>query len=322
MSAKIKRKNPEHYFCPLTAGVLEGTVVKSTGKYSLVKLIDGKVVTTSLKGKMRLQKSRETHVVAVGDKVTLEKRNDDWIIEDILPRRNQLNRKATKLSRSVHVVAANIDQILIIASAKNPKTPLGFIDRVTATAESYSIPSILIINKIDLLDSDEDVEKWTNIGRLYQDIGFEVIPASIYDTESMEKVLEILRGRETLVTGQSGVGKSSIINAIDPVLNIKTSVVSNFNEKGKHTTTFAEMHKLSFGGHVIDTPGVRSFGLIEIDRRFLSHYFPEMEALLGQCKYYDCTHLDEPGCKVKEMVDRGEIAESRYMSYLSMYYEG
>lgn len=280
------------------------------------------MVNTSLKGKMRLQKSRETHVVAVGDRVILEKRKNDWIIEEILPRRNQLNRKATKLSSSVHVVASNIDQILIIASVANPKTPLGFIDRVTATAESYSIPSIIVLNKIDLLQKEKDAGYWRVVGEMYRNIGFEVIVSSIHDQDALDQISAALKNKETLLTGQSGVGKSSIINACDPALRIKTADVSSFNEKGKHTTTFAEMHELSFGGHVIDTPGVRSFGLIEIDRRFLSHYFPEMEGVLGQCKYYDCTHLDEPGCKVKQMVDDGSIAESRYTSYLSMYYEG
>lgn len=300
-----------------------GIVMKSTGSWYKVERADGSFIDCRIKGKFRMKGIRTTNPIAVGDEVEfiLEKEEvETGVIQKIHPRKNYLIRKSTKLSKAVHMIASNIDQLVIITSIIKPNIALGFIDRILISAESYDIPAIIVFNKLDVY-TEKAIDKLAEVKTMYEDIGYTCLVTSAKTGYGLEEFKSILKGKTTLLSGHSGVGKSSLINAIEPNLNLKTVEVSDYNEKGKHTTTFAEMHNLSSAVKIIDTPGVRSFGIIDFEKEYLSHYFPEMRKFLGSCKFNNCVHIAEPGCAVKEAFENGEIAPSRYDNYYELYHD-
>ncbi|MEM9024879.1 MAG: ribosome small subunit-dependent GTPase A, partial [Bacteroidota bacterium] len=246
--------------------------------------------------------------------------DETGVITAIEPRKNYIIRKATKLSKQSHIIAANVDQALLITTIVQPHIKLGFVDRFLVTAEAYRIPVILVFNKLDLHDPGADAVLDT-VKAIYEPIGYRCVATSALRGDHIDTLTAVLKDKVSLLSGHSGVGKSSLINAIDPTLDLRTADVSDFNEKGRHTTTFAEMFPLQEGGYIIDTPGLKSFGLLEMEKSELAHYFPEMYALLPECRFYNCTHTNEPGCAVKEAVEEEAISPYRYESYLNLYYE-
>jgi ribosome biogenesis GTPase len=296
----------------------QGLVIKSTGSSYLVRTENGTIINCKLRGKFRIQGIKATNPIAVGD-IVLFTRNqqDEGFITDIQDRKNFIYRKSVNLSKISHIIAANIDSAFLIISMVNPRTPLGFIDRFLVAAESFRINTILVFNKIDLYDSGLK-QAQNQLQKIYTDIGYECISTSAVTGEGIDKLKSEMKNKVSLFSGQSGVGKSSIINRIEPDLQLKISTISDYNNKGKHTTTFAEMFELSFGGFIIDTPGIKEFGLIHYEKEEISHYFPEMLELLPQCKFNNCTHTHEPGCAVKQALEEGKIADSRYQNYLAI----
>ncbi|MBL4653682.1 MAG: ribosome small subunit-dependent GTPase A [Flavobacteriales bacterium] len=298
---------------------MKGTVIKSTGSWLTVKAEGSVIYNCRIKGKFRIQGIKSTNPVAVGDFVEFELEEDDsGTIHTVVDRKNYIIRKSTKLSKQTHIIAANMDQAAIIVSVANPRTPLGFIDRFLATAEAYRIPSIVIFNKVDLCD-DKLNEELDYLKAVYESLGYECLMTSATKNIGINESKKLFKDKVTLISGQSGVGKSTLINAIEPSLNLKTSEVSESNEKGKHTTTFAEMFEFSFGGSIIDTPGIRSFGVVDFNKHELSHFFREFFEIGKECKFSDCHHINEPNCAVKKAIENGEIAESRYTSYWNLY---
>lgn len=299
---------------------MTGTVYQSTGKWYSVKLENGKLVQCRLKGKLRLDNVDTTNPVAVGDKVDIEMDNNDHTIAAIQKRENYIIRSSPRHAHKNHIIASNIEQSLLIVSMRSPRTRLGFIDRFLVLCEMYHVPAKLIFNKKDLY-RDKDFKTYETLKELYEGLGYPTFLASIEDEDSIETVRDLLKDKNTLVSGQSGVGKSSILNKIEPELDIKTKVISNYNEKGQHTTTYATMYDLTFGGQVIDTPGIKMLSLINLEPEEVSHYFPEMIQLINQCKFDNCSHLSEPGCKVTDAYEQGLIAESRFTTYVNVYQE-
>lgn len=298
----------------------KGIVMKSTGSWYNVKLADNTRVDCRIRGKFRTQDIKSTNPVAVGDYVVVETDGTDYLITEIADRKNYIIRKSTKLSKQTHIIAANLDQAVLIVTLTQPRTPLGFIDRFLATAEAYDIPVTIVINKTDCLNEqlNEDLGLFKYI---YSEVGYPCIEVSAIKGTNLQAFKQALKGKVSLIGGQSGVGKSTLINAVEPTLDLKTAEVSGYNEKGQHTTTFAEMFDLSFGGSIIDTPGIRSFGVVDFDKNELSHFFRELFEIGKQCKFANCNHIDEPGCAVKAAVEEGHIAESRYMNYHYMYHD-
>ena len=297
----------------------QGTVVKSTGNEYTVRRADGSLTLCKLRGQFRLRGIKSTNPIAVGDHVCYLPDNGQGYgtITEIAPRKNYISRKSVNLSKVTHLLAANIDSLFLMVTPCKPRTPLGFIDRFLTAAESFRIESTLVFNKTDLYSRD-DWEQAGQLQELYRRIGYRCLSVSALTGEGLEELKDCMRGKVPLVGGQSGVGKSTLINAISPGLNLKTSPISDSYEKGKHTTTFAEMFPLAFGGDIIDTPGIKEFGLIQYEKEEVGHYFPEMLSLLEQCRFSNCTHTHEPGCAVKAAVEAGEIAPSRYRNYLSI----
>jgi len=295
----------------------EGWVVKSTGSRYLVRTKDNSVIECTLRGKFRLQGIKTTNPITVGDVVSFERQQNHGFITAIKERKNYIYRKSTNLSKITHIIAANIDVAFLVVSMVEPHTPLGFIDRFLVAAESFRIKTILIFNKIDLC-SAEIQEKCRKLQQLYEHIDYECISTSVVTKQGIDLLREKMQHHVSLFGGQSGVGKSSIINLLEPNLQLKTAQVSGYNSKGKHTTTFAEMFELSFGGFVIDTPGIKEFGLIQYKKEEVSHYFPEMLQLLSGCRFTNCTHTHEPHCAVKQAVEEQIITPSRYQNYLSI----
>jgi len=299
---------------------MQGIVIKSTGSWYMVRKDDGDIVSCRIKGKFRLQGIKHTNPVTVGDIVEfeIEPSNENGVINKIHDRKNYIIRKANNLSKQTHIIAANIDQALLMVTLAFPKTSLGFIDRFLMTAEAYHIPATIVFNKLDLFTNEmEDLLNDTI--ELYQNnIGYPCIKTSVENNIGLDEVKALLKGKTTLVSGHSGVGKSSLLNAIEPALNIKTGDISSYSFKGQHTTTFAEMHPLSFGGYIIDTPGIREFGLVDFDDREISHYFKEMKSYIGKCKFNNCKHMNEPGCSIIKAVEENIISPERYNSYLSI----
>lgn len=304
-------------------------VYKSTGSWYVVKTPEGEVWNARLKGVMKLDEITSTNPIAVGDIVEMEEEDSlehTGIITEIKDRRNHINRQSPHNRFQHHIVAANIDQSLLLVTLKEPRTSQGFIDRWLVTCEAYHVPAILIFNKADLYKKKEE-ERFGEWKEMYEAVGYKVIRTSTVTGEGMEEVKEILKGKISLLSGHSGVGKSSFLNVVLPELGLKTQGVSGWSGKGMHTTTFAEMfdlpgdpaipigHPAKPGGQVIDTPGMREFGLVDISRAELSGYFPEMRELAGQCQFNNCLHAEEPGCVVKQAVMEGQIAEDRYISY-------
>ena len=299
---------------------MTGKVYKSTGSWYVVKTAKGEVWNARLKGIFKLDGITSTNPVAVGDEVDWEAENGEEktaIITSIHDRRNYINRQSPSHRMQHHIVAANIDQSLLVVTLKEPRTSQGFIDRWLVTCEAYHVPAVLLFNKSDLYRKKED-ERFGEWKSMYAAIGYRVIRMSVATGEGIGDVKELLRGRISLLSGHSGVGKSSFLNAVYPALRLKTQEVSGWSGKGIHTTTFAEMFDLPAGGRIIDTPGMKEFGLVDISRAELSGYFPEMRALAGQCQFNNCLHAEEPGCMVKEAVREGRIAMDRYISYRSI----
>jgi ribosome biogenesis GTPase len=289
-------------------------VVRATGSWYDV-LHDGETVRCRIRGRLRLKGVRSTNPVVVGDEVACEAdEGGDYVIADILPRRNYVIRRASNLSKESHIIAANVDQALLMASLRSPETPTEFVDRFLVTCEAYKVPVTILLSKLDL----QEAEAVAEFRAVYEGAGYRVLEVSVREGRGVEEVRELLAGRTTLVSGNSGVGKSTLIQAIDPSLDIRTGEISESHHKGRHTTTFSTMYPLAGGGAVIDTPGIKGFGLIDIDEAELWHYFPEMMRVAPACRFYNCTHTHEPGCAVTEAVKAGEIAWPRYESYLKI----
>ena len=303
-------------------GKFTATVVRSTGSWYEVRTEDGRnagggvIVRARIRGKLRLGGSRSTNPVVVGDRVRCGGEEGEMWIEEILPRRNYIIRRSSNLSKESHVIAANIDQAVVVATLFAPETSMEFIDRFLVTCEAYQIPATILLNKIDLAaQAPEAVEHFTEVYRL---AGYPVMHASAETGQGVDRFREYLRGRTTLVSGNSGVGKSTLIKAVEPALDIRIGEISKAHRKGMHTTTFSQVYPLSFGGYIIDTPGIKGFGLIDINPEELYHYFPDLMRVAGDCQYYNCTHTHEPGCAVVAAVESGDISEDRYISYLKM----
>jgi len=296
----------------------QGIILKSTGSWYKVKSTKGDIVDCKIVGKLRMSDLRSTNPISVGDKVDFERESDlIGVINNIHERKNYLIRKSSNLSKESHIVAANIDWCYLVVTVNYPKTMLAFIDRFLVTAEAYRIPVKIIFNKIDLYNDEDFValEEWEAI---YNTIGYQTFRLSTTTGENIEQLKSQLSDTISLFSGNSGVGKSSIINKLDTSLSIKTHELSKGHKKGTHTTTFAEMYETSNGGYIVDTPGLKGFGLLRMEEQEISHYFPEMFRLLKDCSFHNCTHVHEPNCAVQRAVSNGEISFSRYENYISM----
>jgi len=295
-----------------------GLVLKSTGSWYKVKSETGKTLDCRLIGKMREDGIRSTNPIAVGDIVDFELETEtQGIIKNIHNRKNYIIRRSSNLSKESHIVAANIDNAFLMVSLRAPKTPTQFIDRFLVSAEAYRIPVTIVFNKIDLY-SERDLEMLQELEILYTSIGYDCIRISVKDEINLHLIKEKLLNHVSLFSGNSGVGKSSLINTIEPHLNIKTAIVSKSHNKGTHTTTFAEMHELPNGGYIVDTPGLKGFGLHKMELEEISHYFPEMFNLLSKCGFHNCTHIHEPDCEVLKAVEDGRVHPFRYENYVGM----
>jgi ribosome biogenesis GTPase len=296
---------------------MRGTVVKTTGSWYDVRDDQGTIHHCRLKGKFKIKGLKVTNPIAVGDQVLVESEDQQTgVIYNILPRKNYLIRASVKHPEIGHILASNLDQAVLVATLSSPRTSLGFIDRYLVSAETFRIPVILVINKIDIYSSDQ-LQEVKVLQDLYQQIGYHTIATSFTKKMGLEPLKELLAGKISLLSGHSGVGKSTLLNLLVPELEQKIKPVSDFSQKGVHTTTFAEMFQVGEDSYLIDTPGIKELGLMEIGKEELSHYFPEMRALMGQCKYHNCTHVHEPKCAVIQAVNKS-VPESRYLSYLSM----
>jgi len=301
---------------------IRGTVLRSTGSwYSVLTENDG-IIDCRLKGVFRTKGIRTTNPIAVGDHVVVELSEDgeNANIVAIEERKNHLIRKSTNLSKATHIIAANIDQMVLIASLEKPRTSTGFIDRLLVTAEAYHIPAILVFNKRDLY-GEKTLKQLDYLLAVYESLGYQCIATSVKDSYHIQPFREALAGKVSLLSGHSGVGKSALINLVDPTLDLRTGTISSAHDKGMHTTTFAEMFPLSGGGAVIDTPGIKEFGLVEFEKTELAQRFPEYRELMHDCRFNNCVHVDEPGCAVKAALEQGLIEPFRYTNYLNMMQE-
>jgi ribosome biogenesis GTPase len=299
---------------------MKGLVVKSTGLWYTV-LSDTKILLECrIKGKFRIQGIKSTNPIAVGDRVEFEMEADGkGVIHKIEDRKNYIIRKSINLSKQSHILAANVDQAFLIVTLASPRTSTGFIDRFLLTAEAYHIPTSIIFNKIDLVENDiEESKELDDVIKMYQKIGYQCYKVSATENKNIDLLQQLTKDKITLIAGHSGVGKSTLVNAIDENLDLKTGEISNAHSKGKHTTTFAEMHPLAYGGFIVDTPGIKELGLVDMEKEEISSYFPEMRVLKNQCKFNNCLHLNEPKCAIIEAVEQGDIAPSRYNSYLGI----
>ena len=301
---------------------MKAIVYRSTGSWYNIKTEAGQPMSARIKGVFKIDDITSTNPIAVGDEVDVEPENEvagNAIITAIHPRRNYINRQSPAHKKQHHIVAANIDQSLLFATLKDPKTSQGFIDRFLVTCEAYHVPAIVVFNKADLYKKKE-LEKYNELKDMYGAIGYRTVLVSVKENQGVQELLEVLTNRITLLSGHSGVGKSSFINSIFPELQLKTQDVSGWSGKGLHTTTFAEMFDLppAVGGRVIDTPGMREFGLVDITRQELSHYFPEMARLITDCQFNNCLHINEPGCAIKKALEDGRIHVERYISYCNI----
>lgn len=301
---------------------MKGIIIKSTGSWYQVLETETKAVFEArIRGKFKLIKTRLTNPLAVGDEVEFSLEQDDvaWITK-IFPRKNYLIRKSVNLSKEAHIIASNIDVACFIYTLKFPETSLGFLDRFLACCEAYNIPSLILFNKMDVLSEDEK-EIVQNIEAMYQNIGYDTLEISSYSKLNLDLLKDRIKDKTSVFFGHSGCGKSTLVNALQPSLDLRTGEISDTHLKGKHTTTFAQMHFWDFGGSVIDTPGVREFAMIDVEKDEIQHYFPEIFTLGRDCKYHNCMHINEPKCAVIAGLENGEIEESRYMTYLKLMEE-
>ncbi|MDF2156925.1 ribosome small subunit-dependent GTPase A [Algoriphagus sp. CAU 1675] len=302
---------------------MKGRVVKSTGSWYTVK-VEGKLISARLKGKFKQDELKLTNPIAVGDWVELEMEpgQQTGVIRQILPRENYVIRKSTRKQHFSHIIASNLDQAILVVTMKNPRTSLGFIDRFLVSTESFRIPALIVVNKMDLIEG-EDASDWLqDIHEIYEPLGYPVLEVSaLNDKDLRKKFLPYIQDKSSLISGHSGVGKSTLLNVLVPEASQDTKEVSGFSSKGVHTTTFAEMFFLPEGGDLIDTPGIKEFGILDIEEHELSHYFPEMRKYLGQCKYNNCRHVNEPGCMILKKLEEGYIHPYRYQSYLNILSE-
>ncbi|MEE9349833.1 MAG: ribosome small subunit-dependent GTPase A [Flavobacteriaceae bacterium] len=297
---------------------MQGIIVKSTGSWYSVKT-DTNLITCRLKGKFRIKGIKSTNPVTVGDSVDfeMEENQDTGVIHHIHPRKNYIIRKSVNLSKQTHIIASNIDQVFLMITIDNPPTFTGFIDRVLASAEAYKIPAILLFNKID--DYDERTTKIKDqLKEIYTKIGYKCIDISALKNTNIDVLRDLMKDKVSMFAGHSGVGKSTLANSIDPALNIKTKEISTQHKQGQHTTTFAEMFTLPFGGYIIDTPGIKGFGVVDFEPNEITDYYPEFFTLKADCKFHNCLHTNEPKCAVKDALEKGEIAQSRYKSYVQI----
>ena len=299
---------------------MKALVYKSTGSWYQIKNEEGEVFNARIKGKFKIEDITSTNPLAVGDVVDFEKEDiaeGSVIIHNIYPRKNYITRQSPHNKHLHHIVASNLDQSILLATLIDPKTSTGFLDRFLVASEAYHVPAIIVYNKSDLFQEKEK-DKFEEIKKAYEKIGYRVMLMSLNENIGVNEVNKLLKNKTTLISGHSGVGKSSFINSIFPGLLLKTQDVSRWSGKGLHTTTFAEMYDLPFGGKIIDTPGMREFALMDIETQELSHYFREMKELINDCKFNNCMHIEEPGCAVKTAVEEGKIDASRYISYLNI----
>lgn len=300
-----------------------GRVIKSTGSWYTVKTEEG-LINSRLRGKFKQDDLKLTNPIAVGDYVDIEIEpgQASSVINEILPRENYIIRKSTRKTHFSHIIASNIDQAFLMVTISQPRTSLGFIDRFLVSTESFRIPTTIVVNKTDLIKKDKDKDFLELLHEIYEPIGYPVLEISaINDNDLGQLFRESLLGKTTLLSGHSGVGKSTLLNKLVPNATQSTKEISKFSAKGVHTTTFAEMFELEGGGYLIDTPGIKEFGILDIDDFELSHYFVEMRQYLGQCRYNNCQHINEPGCIVLQKLEEGFIHPYRYESYLNILYE-
>lgn len=304
------------------SSIKTGKVFRSTGSWYVVETADGASVLCKLKGRFKIEGLRTTNPLAVGDVVDFKMLpgGETGLIERIHDRQNYLIRRATKLSKATHIIAANVDQMVLIASLVKPRTSTGFIDRLLVTAEAYHIPTLIVFNKYDIYDAEQKtvLEEYR---AAYEKAGYRCIYTSATEKTNLDLLQNALKGKTSLLSGHSGVGKSALINALDQKLNLKEGLISQVHLKGKHTTTFAEMFPLSFGGNIIDTPGIKEFGLVAFEKTELGQRFPEIRQKMDQCRFNNCLHVSEPGCAVLKAIDEGEIPQFRYINYLNMLSE-
>lgn len=296
-----------------------GLVIKSTGNRYRVLSATGTIIDCSIKGKFRIKGTRSTNPVAVGDNVLLELnlKDNSGVITELLDRSNYIIRKASNLSKHSQIIAANVDQLFLMVTIKLPETPVEFIDRFLMTAEAYRIKTSIIFNKTDLYNT-EDLNRMEYLISLYSEIGYECFRLSLKKDIRVNEIIAAMRNKINLLSGNSGVGKTTLLNYLNPSLNLKTENISDYHKQGKHITTFPEMHMMPFGGYVIDTPGIRGFGIIDMDRNEIYHFFPEIFRKSKECRFYNCLHLEEPGCAVRDAAEAGIINPMRYRSYIKI----
>ena len=307
---------------------MQGLVLKSTGKIYNIILENGEIVKATIRGKLRIEGLKTTNPIAAGDRVELTATSDtnsqesqiSYSIQSILPRKNYIVRKSTNLSKQMQIIAANVDHAYLLVTLKSPVTQIGFIDRFLVSAESFRIPTTLLFNKVDLFGAEEE-RLFTELSAIYSSIGYTCHRICAENESQISFLREEIKGKQVMISGNSGVGKTTLVNSLDPTLTLRTGEISKVHEQGKHTTTFAEMHSLASGGYIIDTPGIRAFGVIDLEKEHMAHYFPEMRNLIGACRFHNCLHLNEPNCAVKAAVEKDEISFSRYQSYLDLMYE-
>ena len=298
---------------------MNGVVIKTTGKRYTVKTEKGEIVQCRLKGRFRIQGIKSTNPIVVGDKVEVEHESELWMIVKLYDRKNHILRKSVNLSKQTHIIAANIDQALLMITLDSPVTTTGFIDRFLVAANAYGVEVVLLFNKTDLLDAELQTQQ-EELQKVYEKIGYICFATSVIN-DDLSAIKELMKGKVNMISGHSGVGKSTLINKLQPNLNIDTKQVSDTHKQGQHTTTFSELHELDFGASIIDTPGIRGFGLVELNPSEIGNYFPEFFALKQKCKFHNCIHKNEPDCVVKSALENGEIAESRHKNYLNMLVE-
>jgi len=298
---------------------MNGVVIKTTGKRYIVKNNCGEILQCRLKGKFRIKGIKSTNPIVVGDKVEVEKKSESWMIVKLKERKNHILRRSVNLSKQTHIIAANIDQAILMVTIQNPITSTGFIDRFLAAAQSYGVEVLIIFNKLDIYDK-QMMQKQKKLSQMYEQIGYDCISLSVLH-DDLTKVIVSMKNKVNVIAGHSGVGKSTLINKLYPTLNLETKEISDFHKQGKHTTTFSELHDLPFSGSIIDTPGIKGFGLVDIKKQELGDYFREFLAVNKKCKFHNCIHLNEPDCAIKSELQEGAIFESRYKNYLGMLEE-